>query len=260
MYEDIIYEKKEGVGIITINRPDVLNAFRTKTIDEMTSALLDAAEDGRIGVIVIRGAGGKAFCVGGDIKEMRDLNRESGRIFLNKFLNFLLSIRKAPKPVIAAVDGYCLGGGNEINITCDLTIATKKSVFGQVGPMVGSVPVITGTQLLPRILGEKKARELVFLCYRYSAEEAERLGWVNKVVEDGTLDKAVDEWCKRILELSPQALRIAKLSFNFESDLLYPSFQHAVELLSSIYETEEFKEGMTAFLEKRKPDFNRFRR
>jgi dihydroxynaphthoic acid synthetase len=260
MYEDIIYEKKEGVGIITINRPDVLNAFRTKTIDEMTSALLDAAEDGRIGVIVIRGAGGKAFCVGGDIKEMRDLNRESGRVFLNKFLNFLLSIRKAPKPVIAAVDGYCLGGGNEINITCDLTIATKKSVFGQVGPMVGSVPVITGTQLLPRILGEKKARELVFLCYRYSAEEAERLGWVNKVVEDGTLDKAVDEWCKRILELSPQALRIAKLSFNFESDLLYPSFQHAVELLSSIYETEEFKEGMTAFLEKRKPDFNRFRR
>jgi dihydroxynaphthoic acid synthetase len=260
MYEDIIYEKKEGVGIITINRPDVLNAFRTKTIDEMTSALLDAAEDGRIGVIVIRGAGGKAFCVGGDIKEMRDLDRESGRIFLNKFLNFLLSIRKAPKPVIAAVDGYCLGGGNEINITCDLTIATKKSVFGQVGPMVGSVPVITGTQLLPRILGEKKARELVFLCYRYSAEEAERLGWVNKVVEDGTLDKAVDEWCKRILELSPQALRIAKLSFNFESDLLYPSFQHAVELLSSIYETEEFKEGMTAFLEKRKPDFNRFRR
>jgi dihydroxynaphthoic acid synthetase len=260
MYEDIIYEKKEGVGIITINRPDVLNAFRTKTIDEMTSALLDAAEDGRIGVIVIRGAGGKAFCVGGDIKEMRDLNRESGRVFLNKFLNFLLSIRKAPKPVIAAVDGYCLGGGNEINITCDLTIATKKSVFGQVGPMVGSVPVITGTQLLPRILGEKKARELVFLCNRYSAEEAERLGWVNKVVEDGTLDKAVDEWCKRILELSPQALRIAKLSFNFESDLLYPSFQHAVELLSSIYETEEFKEGMTAFLEKRKPDFNRFRR
>jgi dihydroxynaphthoic acid synthetase len=260
MYEDIIYEKKEGVGIITINRPDVLNAFRTKTIDEMTSALLDAAEDGRIGVIVIRGAGGKAFCVGGDIKEMRDLNRESGRVFLNKFLNFLLSIRKAPKPVIAAVDGYCLGGGNEINITCDLTIATKKSVFGQVGPMVGSVPVITGTQLLPRILGEKKARELVFLCYRYSAEEAERLGWVNKVVEDGTLDRAVDEWCKRILELSPQALRIAKLSFNFESDLLYPSFQHAVELLSSIYETEEFKEGMTAFLEKRKPDFNRFRR
>jgi 1,4-dihydroxy-2-naphthoyl-CoA synthase len=188
------------------------------------------------------------------------LNRESGRVFLNKFLNFLLSIRKAPKPVIAAVDGYCLGGGNEINITCDLTIATKKSVFGQVGPMVGSVPVITGTQLLPRILGEKKARELVFLCYRYSAEEAERLGWVNKVVEDGTLDRAVDEWCKRILELSPQALRIAKLSFNFESDLLYPSFQHAVELLSSIYETEEFKEGMTAFLEKRKPDFNRFRR
>jgi len=260
MYEDIIYEKKEGVGIITINRPDVLNAFRTKTIDEMTSALLDAAEDGRIGVIVIRGAGGKAFCVGGDIKEMRDLNRESGRVFLNKFLNFLLAIRKAPKPVIAAVDGYCLGGGNEINITCDLTIATKKSVFGQVGPMVGSIPVITGTQLLPRILGEKKARELVFLCNRYSAEEAERLGWVNKVVEDETLDRAVDEWCKRILELSPQALRIAKLSFNFESDLLYPSFQHAVELLSSVYETEEFKEGMTAFLEKRKPDFNRFRR
>lgn len=260
MYEDIIYEKKDGVAMITINRPDALNAFTTKTIEEMTEAVVDAGEDGRIGVIVIRGAGGKAFCVGGDIKEMKELNRKTGRIFLNKFLNLLFSIRKAPKPVIAGVDGYCLGGGNEINITCDLTIATKKSVFGQVGPRVGSVPVITGTQYLPRILGEKKARELVFLCNRYTAEEAERMGWINKVVEDGTLDSALDEWCKIILELSPQSLRIGKLSFNFESDLLYPSFQHAVEILASLYETEEFKEGMTAFLEKRKPDFNKFRR
>ncbi len=259
-YEDIIYEKRDHVATVIINRPHVLNAFRTKTIDEMTEAISDASEDRTIGVIVIKGAGGKAFCVGGDINEMRNLTRITGRIFLNKFLNLLLTIRRAPKPVIAGVDGYCLGGGNEINITCDLTIATKKSVFGQVGPMVGSVPVITGTQYLPRILGEKKARELVFLCYRYSAEEAERMGLVNKVVEDGKLDEAIDEWCKRIIELSPQALSIAKLSFNFESDQLLPSLLHAVEILSLLYETEELKEGMNAFIEKRKPDFNKFRR
>lgn len=259
-YEDIIYERKDGVATITINRPEVLNAFRTKTIEEMTEAVMDAAQDRSIGVIVIKGAGGKAFCVGGDIKEMRELTKETGRIFLNRFLNLLLNIRKAPKPVIAGVDGYCLGGGNEINITCDLTVATRKSVFGQVGPVVGSVPVVTGTQLLPRIIGEKKAREMVFLCLRYSAEEAEKLGLVNRVVDDGRLDEALDEWCRRILELSPQALRLAKLSFNFESDLLYPSLQHGIELLASLYETEEYKEGMTAFLEKRKANFDRFRR
>jgi 1,4-dihydroxy-2-naphthoyl-CoA synthase len=164
------------------------------------------------------------------------------------------------KPVICAVDGYCLGGGNEINIVCDLKIATENSVFGQVGPRVGSVPVLGGTQILPRILGEKKARELVFLCFQYSAKEALDMGLINKVVPKEDFEKEVKAWCERILELSPQALKVAKLSFNFEGDKLFPSYTHAIEILSQIYETEEFKEGMSAFLEKRKPNFSKFRK
>jgi len=195
-YEDIIYEKQDVIAFITIKHPHKLNAFRSKTIEELTGALKDAGEDRKI----------------------------------------------------CAVDGYCLGGGNEINIVCDLTIATENSVFGQVGPRVGSVPVLDGTQILPRILGEKKARELVFLCFQYSAKEALEMGLINKVVPKEEFEKEVKAWCERILELSPQALKVAKLSFNFEGDKLFPSYNHAIEILSQIYETEEFKEGMTAFL------------
>jgi dihydroxynaphthoic acid synthetase len=259
-YEDITYEKQDGIAFITINRPNKLNAFRSKTIEELTGALKDAGEDRKIGVVVLKGAGGKAFCVGGDIEEMRNFDYWPGKKFLEKFFNFLLLIRMTPKPVICAVDGYCLGGGNEINIVCDLTIATENSVFGQVGPRVGSVPVLGGTQILPRILGEKKARELVFLCFQYSAKEALDMGLINKVVPKEEFEKEVKAWCERILELSPQALKVAKLSFNFEGDKLFPSYTHAIEILSQIYETEEFKEGMTAFLEKRKPNFSKFRK
>ncbi len=258
-YEDILYEKKDGVATLTINRPKSLNCFRSKTIEELTEVLKDASDDGKIGVIVITGAGEKAFCVGGDIEEMKDLNYRTGRVFINKFLNFLLLIRRAPKPVICAVKGYCLGGGNEINVSCDLTIATEDSKFGQVGPKVGSVPIIAGTQFLPRIVGEKRAREIVFLCEQYTAKEALEMGLINKVVQRDKFDSELKAWCDRILELSPQALRLAKVSFNFEGDALYPSFNHAVELICSIYNTEEIKEGMAAFLEKRKPDFGKFR-
>jgi dihydroxynaphthoic acid synthetase len=259
-YEDIIYEKKQGVATLIINRPKVLNCFRSRTIEELTDALRDASDDGSVGVIVITGAGERAFCVGGDIEEMKDLNYKTGRVFINKFLNFLLSIKRAPKPVICAVKGYCLGGGNEINVTCDLTIATDDSKFGQVGPRVGSIPIIAGTQFLPRIVGEKKAREIVFLCQQYSAKEALEMGLINKIVPREKFDAELKAWIDSILELSPQALRIAKLSFNFEGDALYPSFNHAVELICSVYGSEELKEGMTAFLEKRKPDFAKFRR
>ncbi|HEY4717102.1 MAG TPA: enoyl-CoA hydratase-related protein [bacterium] len=259
-YKDILYNKKDGVATLTINRPDKLNCFRSRTVEELTEALKDASGDWTIGVIVITGDGEKAFCVGGDIQEMKDLTQRTGRIFINKFLNFLLSIKKAPKPVICAVKGYCLGGGNEINVSCDLTIATEDALFGQVGPVVGSIPVVAGTQLLPRIVGEKKAREIVFLCQRYSANEALQMGLINKVMPKDKFDAELKTWCDRILELSPQALRIAKTSFNFEGDALYPSFNHAVELICSVYNTEEIKEGMTAFIEKRKPDFARFRR
>ncbi|MGC8787052.1 MAG: enoyl-CoA hydratase-related protein [Anaerolineae bacterium] len=181
-YTDILYEKSAGVATITINRPQVLNAFRTQTILEMTQVLEDASRDRSIGVIVITGAGERAFCVGGDITEMRDLTPESGRFFLRRFTDLLWRIRQAPVPVIAAVRGYCLGGGNEINVACDLTLAAENAIFGQVGPTVGSAPIFGGTQFLPSIVGEKRAREIIFLCQRYSAAEAERFGWCNKVV------------------------------------------------------------------------------
>ncbi|HOO56291.1 MAG TPA: enoyl-CoA hydratase-related protein [bacterium] len=259
-YEDIMFVKSSGVAKITINRPDTFNSFRTLTLQEMKEAVGDAAGDGEIGVIVITGAGGKAFCAGGDINEMRDLNPDDGRAFLKILLGLFMEIRSAPKPVITSIDGYCLGGGNEINLVCDMTIATERSVFGQVGPTVGSIPVLAGTQMLPRLVGDKKAKEIIFLCERYSARQAMEMGWINKVVNDGELEKETSAWCDRILAMSPQSLRIAKVSLNYESDHLYSSFMHGIEMLSGTYGSDELVEGMSAFLEKRKPDFGKFRK
>ncbi len=260
LHTDILYEKSDGIAAITINRPQVLNAFRTQTILEMTEALEDASQDRSVGVIVITGAGERAFCVGGDITEMHDLTPESSRVFLRRFTDLLWRIRQAPVPVIAAVRGYCLGGGNEINVACDLTMAAESAIFGQVGPIVGSAPLFGGTQFLPGIVGEKRAREIIFLCQRYSAAEAERFGWCNKVVPGAQFEAELRAWTSRILELSPQALRVSKLSLNYASDWQSGSFNAAIEMLSAIYGTEEYHEGMTAFLEKRKPDFSCFRR
>lgn len=259
-YEDILYEKKDGTAKITMNRPKLFNAFRTKTLEEMSGAMQDAIDDGTVGAIVITGAGGKAFCAGGDITEMRDLTPATGRIFVMKLFGLFTQIRTAPKPVIAAVEGYCLGGGNEINLVCDMSIATESSQFGQVGPTVGSIPVLAGTQMLPRLVGDKKAKEIIFLCRRYSANEAMEMGWINKVVPDGTLEAETAAWCARILEMSPQSIRIAKMSMNYESDQLYASYMHGIEILAATYGGAELVEGMSAFLEKRKPDFGQFRK
>ena len=259
-YTDILYDKSSGVASVTMNRPKVLNAFRTQTILEMSEALQDASSDRSVGVIVIRGAGERAFCVGGDISEMRDLTPETGRAFLRRFADLLWRIRQAPVPVIAAVRGYCLGGGNEINVACDMTLAAESAVFGQVGPTVGSAPILGGAQFLPGTVGEKRAREIIFLCQRYAAREAERFGWCNKVVPDDQLEAELQAWTDRILELSPQALRASKVALNYATDGQYGSFNSAIEMLTAIYGTDEFREGMNAFLERRKPDFARFRR
>jgi 1,4-dihydroxy-2-naphthoyl-CoA synthase len=197
--------------------------------------------------------------VGGDIQEMCDLTPETGRLFLRRFSDLLWRIREAPKPVIAAVQGYCLGGGNEINVACDMTLAAESSVFGQVGPTVGSAPIFGGSQFLPGIVGEKRAREIILLCQRYPAHEAERFGWCNKVVPDAEFEAQLRKWTDRILELSPQALRVSKLSLNYASDWQYGSFNNAIEMLTAMYGTDEFREGMSAFLEKRNPEFGRFR-
>jgi len=258
-YTDILYDKSGGVATITLNRPQVLNAFRMQTLAEVTQALEDASADRAVAAVVFRGAGERAFCVGGDIAEMRDLTPETGRAFLRRFTDLLWRIRQAPLPVIAAVRGYCLGGGNEINVACDLTLASENAVFGQVGPTVGSAPMFGGTQFLPGIVGEKRAREIIFLCQRYPAREAERMGWCNKVVPDAQFEVELKAWTDRILELSPQALRVSKQSLNYASDWQYGSFNAAIELLSAVYGTEEYREGMTAFLQKRKPDFRGIR-
>jgi dihydroxynaphthoic acid synthetase len=259
-FEDIIYEKNDGIARITINRPKVLNSFRSKTLDEIADALDDASNDGAVGVVVLTGAGDKAFCAGGDISEMGELNSFVGRVFLRKCLKASTAIRNCRVPVIAMVRGYCLGGGHEIHLMCDLTIAAESAKFGQTGPTVGSVPIWGGTQMLPRVVGEKKAREIIFLCNRYSAKEAVEMGLANKAVPDDKLEEETLAWCKRILEMSPQSIAVAKVSLNFETDMMYASFVHGTEMLRLVYDGDEIKEGMNAFLEKRKPDFGKFRK
>ncbi|MFH1538759.1 MAG: enoyl-CoA hydratase-related protein [bacterium] len=259
-YEDILFEPKEGIAWVTINRPKLYNAFRSKTLDELTDAFETVEADASLGVAVLTGSGDKAFCSGGDISEMGQLNPTVGRTFLSRCLKLSTTMRGISKPIIAAVNGYCLGGGNEINALCDLTIASDRAVFGQTGPSVGSAPIWAGTQLLPRIIGEKKAREMAFLCQRYPAEEAERMGLANKVVPHDKLMEEAGAWANRILDMSPQAIKITRTSMNFESDIAYASFMHGREMLALVYGSPELTEGMNAFLEKRKPDFRKFRR
>lgn len=259
-FQDIIYEKKPGVARITINRPRVLNAFTTQTLEEMIKAFENANDDETIGVIVLTGAGERAFSTGGDVKWEGEFNPAKGRALFRRTIKLSQVMRNNGKPIIAAVRGYCIGGGNELNLLCDLTIATQSSRFGQAGPRMGSVPVWYGTQLLTVNLGEKRAREIVYLCHEYTAQEAYEMGWVNKVVPDDKLEEAVEEWCQELLDKSPQALRIAKASINSLSDMLYWSVIHGGLELSMAHGTEEFQEGCNAFLEKRRPNFRVYRK
>ncbi len=259
-FEDILYEKEDGVATITINRPRVLNAFRAETVEEMLAAMRDAEADPAIGVIVLAGAGDRAFCAGGD-NSARASGAEGaggygGRGLVGLPIEELHSaIRDSRKPVIAKVQGYAIGGGNVLATVCDLTIASDKAVFGQVGPRVGSVDPGWGTAYLSRLVGEKRAREIWFLCRRYTAAQAYEMGLVNKVVPAGELDAEVRAWCREILALSPTAIAIAKRSFNADSENIRGIGAIGFEALALYYDTEEAKEGTTAFLEKRAPDF-----
>ena len=258
-YEDILYETGDGRATITINRPEKLNAFRAQTILELGEAFEAAADDESVGVVVLTGAGERAFCVGGDVAdptrtaaEKRHLHTISHRV--------ANAIRNNGKPVIAKVRGYCIGGGNELNVMCDLTLSGESGRFGQAGPKIGSAPLWWGCQLMPSVVGEKKAREILFLVRQYDAYEAERMGLVNKVVPDDQLDALVDEWCDEILRKSPQGLRLAKIAMNTATDALYSSVQHGLELvaLNHVYGPEP-KEGIASFQEKRPADWRKFR-
>lgn len=259
-FEDVLYEKTNGVAKITINRPEVLNALRRQTYEELEVAFTDAADDSEIGVIVLTGAGDRAFSSGGDVRTQAVRTPDTGRAHLRAVLKLGAAMRNGGKPIIAAVNGYAIGGGHELHLMCDLTIASDRAVFGQVGPRVGSVPIWGATQLLPRIVGEKKAREIIYLCLQYSAVEAMEMGMVNKVVPHEDLYNEVDDWCQQLLDKSPRSLRIAKTVMNHGSDLDYHSYIEGVELLAQTYGDEENLEGVQAFLEKRSPNYRKFRK
>ena len=252
-YEDIIYDKSEGIATVTMNRPDVLNAFRGQTVDDMIHAFRDAWHDREIGVVILTGAG-RAFCSGGD-QSIRGGGGYSGGLNIEEFHAI---IRDIPKPVIAAVNGYAIGGGHVLHVLCDMTIAADTAKFGQVGPRVGSVDPGFGTAYMTRLVGEKKAREIWFMCRQYTAQEALEMGLVNKVVPAAQLTEESRSWAKEMLAFSPTALRIAKASFNAETDHIKGIGALGMTALGLYYGTEESMEGRNAFMERRKPNFRKF--
>ena len=250
---------KDQVAWVTINRPRVLNAFREQTLDEMIDALKSTREDPSIACAVVTGAGDKAFSAGGDFYAMKRLNFTNGAMWNDRMLGLAMTIRGLPIPVIAMVNGWCMGGGHELALWCDLVIASENAVLGQTGAKVGACPTVGATQYLPRIIGERLAREMIFCARRFTAKEAVEIGLINKCVPQKDLLKETLEWCETIKGHSPQTMRMTKKSLNFESDKLYASWQHGMELLAHVWGSEEAIEGMNAFLEGRKPNFQKFR-
>jgi naphthoate synthase len=260
-FGDILYEKAEGIAKITINRPEVRNAFRPQTLFELKTAFSDAHEDPDIGVVILTGAGDQAFCSGGD-QRVRGEGGYVGNDGVPRLnvLELQRQIRTMPKPVIAMVAGYAIGGGHVLHLVCDLTIAADNAVFGQTGPKVGSFDAGYGATLLARIVGHKKAREIWYLCRQYSAPEALEMGLINTVVPLDRLEEETVQWAREILEKSPTAIRFLKAAFNADTDGLAGLQQLAGDATLLYYLTEEAKEGRNAFVEKRKPDFSKFPR
>ena len=258
-YEDILYETWDGIAKITINRPKVRNAFRPTTVTEMSAAFEAARNDPSIGVVILTGAGTEAFCSGGDQRIRGDDGyvdpKGVGRL---NVLDLQVQIRRLPKPVIAMVAGYAIGGGHVLHVVCDLTIAADNARFGQTGPRVGSFDGGYGAGLLARIVGQKKAREIWFLCEQYDAQQALDMGLVNKVVPVADLEKETVEWCRRMLELSPLALRMLKAGLNAADDGLAGIQQLAGDATLLYYMSEEAQEGRDAYVQKRKPNFAKF--
>jgi 2-ketocyclohexanecarboxyl-CoA hydrolase len=253
-YRDILFEVQDGVARITINRPEKYNAFTAETCEELIDAFRRAGWDRSVAVIVLSGAGDKAFCTGAD--QSAHEGSYGGRGTIGLPIDELQSlIRDVPKPVIARVQGFAIGGGNVLATLCDLTIASENAVFGQVGPKVGSVDPGFGTAYLARLVGEKRARELWYLCRRYSAKQAYEMGLVNAVVAPERLDEEVERWCAEIKERSPTAIAIAKRSFNADTEQLRGLSSLGFEAVALYYGTEESKEGGRAFREKRPPRF-----
>lgn len=260
-FTDIIFEKAEGMAKITINRPEVRNAFRPQTVTELMQVFEEARNDSEVGVIILTGAGDKAFCSGGDqrIRGEAGYKDEYGVDRLN-VLDLQRQIRSCPKPVIAMVAGYAIGGGHVLHVICDLTIAAENAIFGQTGPKVGSFDGGYGASYLARIVGQKKAREIWFLCRQYNAQEAMDMGLVNAVVPLDQLEAETVKWCREILSKSSLAIRCLKAAMNADCDGQAGLQELAGNATLLYYMTEEAQEGKKAFLEKRTPDFGRFPR
>jgi naphthoate synthase len=258
--QDVLYEVDRGLAWITINRPERFNAFRGRTVDELIFCLKAAWADRTIGVIALTGAGDRAFCAGGDQKQRQETGdygpTESGLFEVETFHRL---IRDVPKPVIAAVNGVAIGGGHVLHVLCDLTIAADHARFGQAGPRVGSFDAGFGSAYLARILGDKRAREVWYLCRQYDAATMERWGLVNQVVPMNELKSEVRKWADEMLEMSPTALKVLKHSFNADSDSIAGIGAISFDSLDLFVDTPEAKEGVTAWNEKRKPDFSPYR-
>jgi naphthoate synthase len=258
-FKDILYQKAEGIAKITINRPQVRNAFRPLTVNEMMKALEDARNDNQIGVIILTGAGEKAFCSGGDQRIRGDAGYSDGEgVERLNVLDFQRQIRTCPKPLIAMVAGYAIGGGHVLHLMCDLTIAAENAVFGQTGPRVGSFDGGYGASYMARIVGQKKAREIWYLCRQYDAQQALDMGLVNTVVPLERLEEETVQWCREILANSPMAIRCLKAALNADCDGQAGLQELAGNATMLFYMTEEGQEGRNAYVEKRKPDFGKF--
>lgn len=261
-FREIIYTKRQGIAKIVINRPERYNAFTVRTLHEMIDALEDAGVDKTVGVVVLTGAGDKAFCTGGD-QHMRDkggYEGEEGLDMIRSHTRVIYLIRSIPKPVIAAVNGYAIGGGHVLHVVCDISIASTSAKFGQTGPRVGSYDAGFGTAYLARVVGEKRAREIWYFCRQYSAKEAYHMGLVNKVVPPAQFEEEVENICQELLTKSPTALAVLKGSFNADTDGILGIHNIAGYSLEQFYDSEESIEGRNAFVEKRAPDFSRFRK
>ena len=260
-YTDILYARAEGIAKITINRPQVRNAFRPETVSELMDAFARARDDSSVGVVLLTGAGDKAFCSGGDQRVRGDAGYvgKDGVPRLN-VLDLQRMIRTLPKPVIAVVAGYAIGGGHVLHLVCDLTIAADNAVFGQTGPKVGSFDGGYGAGYLARVVGHKKAREIWYLCRQYSAQEALAMGLVNIVVPLARLEAEAVRWAKEILEKSPMAIRVLKAAFNADTDGLAGLQQLAGDATLLFYLSPEAQEGRNAYLQKRRPKFSEFPR
>ena len=260
-YEDITYQQAEGIAKIAINRPEVRNAFRPQTVMELIDAFARVREDPAVGVVILTGTGDEAFCSGGDqrVRGAQGYVGNDGVPRLN-VLDLQRMIRSLPKPVVAMVAGYAIGGGHVLHVVCDLTIAADNAVFGQTGPRVGSFDGGFGASYLATLVGPKKAREIWFLCRKYDARQALAMGLVNEVVPLAELEATTVQWCREMLALSPMALRCLKSSFNAETDGMAGIQELAGNTTLLFYMSEEAQEGRDAFKERRPPDFSRFPR